>query len=162
MTVNLLSSQEPSSIFKSISVRQWQGKSLFFLRFSAAPFFFFVRLGIVPSAQNFTAITAILLFYNVFCSLAKSKYFSSFSNTFNFTLWSTGILKSTGWHFCLFLFMMTKSDFFYWDWVICFFPVPKDFVSLILSTLQWSRQSLFFLRILDLLVLFVLVQGLKL
>ena len=47
-------------------------------------------LGIVPSARIIIGITVTFMFPRFFSSLARSKYLSPFSLSFNFTLWSVG------------------------------------------------------------------------
>ena len=52
-------------------------------------------LGIIPSAPITIGITVIFMFYSFFSSLARSRYLPLFSPSFNFTLWSAGLAKST-------------------------------------------------------------------
>ena len=47
-------------------------------------------LGIIPSAPITIGITVIFMFPRFFSSLARSRYLSLFSLSFNFTLWSAG------------------------------------------------------------------------
>ena len=49
----------------------------------------------VPRAPIITGITVTFMFHSFFISLARSKYSSLFSFSFNFTLWSAGTAKST-------------------------------------------------------------------
>ena len=44
-------------------------------------------LGTVPSAPTMIGITVASTFHNFFCSLARFGYLTSFSPSFNFTLW---------------------------------------------------------------------------
>ena len=48
----------------------------------------------VPSAAIIIGITVTFMFHSVFSSLARSRYLSLFSPSFNFTLWSAGTAKS--------------------------------------------------------------------
>ena len=48
----------------------------------------------VPRASITAGINTAFMFYNLFNSLARSRYLSFFSLTFNFTLWSAGKAKS--------------------------------------------------------------------
>ena len=52
-------------------------------------------LATVPRAPITISITAIFMLHSFLSSLARSKYLSFFSLSFNFTLWSAGIAKST-------------------------------------------------------------------
>ena len=49
----------------------------------------------VPNSLIAISITVTLMFHSFFSSLARSRYFSLFSLSFSFTLWSAGIAKST-------------------------------------------------------------------
>ena len=70
----------------------------------------------VPSAPITSGITVIFMFHSFFCSLAGSRYLSSFSLSFSFTMSLIGTAKSTirqvlFFFFFLFLFLtITRSD----------------------------------------------------
>ena len=49
----------------------------------------------VPKAPITIGIIVNFMFYSFFNSLARSRYLSLISHSFNFTLWSAGIAKST-------------------------------------------------------------------
>ena len=49
----------------------------------------------VPRAQSATSIIVTYMFHSFFNSLARSRYLSFFSLSFNFTQWSAGTAKST-------------------------------------------------------------------
>ena len=49
----------------------------------------------VPSAKIIIGITVTFMFHSFFSSLARYRYLSLFSLSFNFTLWSAGTAKST-------------------------------------------------------------------
>ena len=49
----------------------------------------------VPRVPITIGIIITFMFNSVFNSLARSRYLSLFSHSFNFTLWSAGIVKST-------------------------------------------------------------------
>ena len=52
-------------------------------------------LGIVPSASIKIGINVSLMIHGFFLSLAKSRYSSFFSPSFDFALWFAGTAKST-------------------------------------------------------------------
>ena len=49
----------------------------------------------VPKAPSTIGIIVTFMFYSFFNSLARSRYLSFFSHSFNFILWSAGTAKST-------------------------------------------------------------------
>ena len=61
-------------------------------------------LGIFPNAPITIDITITSMFY-IFCSLARSQYLSFFLFSFNFTLWSARMAKSSI-HLVLFFFFV--------------------------------------------------------
>ena len=56
-----------------------------------------------------TGITVTFMFHSFFNFLAKSRYLSFFSLSFNFTLWSVGTAQSTIQQFLFFLLIITRS-----------------------------------------------------
>ena len=64
-------------------------------------------LKIVPSAPITTVITITFMFHIFLSSLARSGYLSLFSLTLNFTLWSSGTIKSTIQQVLCFFFFLT-------------------------------------------------------
>ena len=64
-------------------------------------------LGIILSASITNCITFI--FHSFFSSLARSRYSSLFSPSFDFTLWSTGTAKSSIQQFSFFWLTITRS-----------------------------------------------------
>ena len=61
-----------------------------------------------------------VMFHNIFNSLARFRYLSSFSSSFTISLWSAGTVKSTKWHVLFFLLIKTKPDLLAWiEWYIC-------------------------------------------
>ena len=70
----------------------------------------FNHLMIVPKAPITIDIIVTFKFYSFFNSLAKSRYLSFFSLSFNFTLWSAGTAKSKILHFLSFWLIIIRSD----------------------------------------------------
>ena len=66
-------------------------------------------LGVVPKAPITIGMICTLIFHNFLSSLARSWYFSSFSNSIVSTRLSYGIAKSTIRHSFFTLSLMTKS-----------------------------------------------------
>ena len=58
----------------------------------------------VPNAPITISIIVTFMFHSFFNSLARSRYLSLFSHSFNFILWSAGTKKSTIPQFLFFLF----------------------------------------------------------
>ena len=52
-------------------------------------------LGIVQSATTTIGLTVTFMFHSFFSSLARSRYLSLFSHSFNFALWFAETAKST-------------------------------------------------------------------
>ena len=73
------------------------------------------------------------MFHSFFNSLARSMYLSLFLYYFSFTLWSTGIAKSTILHVLLFLLMIIKSG-----------RVSEIRWSVFISKSQWNLSVPFF------------------
>ena len=63
----------------------------------------------VPSIL-ITIINVTFMFFSFYIFQARSKYLSTFSLSFIFTLWSTGRTKSAKWPFLLFLLTITRSS----------------------------------------------------
>ena len=63
----------------------------------------------VPRAPITIGIIVTFMFHVFFNSLAKLKYLSLFSHSFNFTLWSTGTAKSTILQVLSFLLIIIRS-----------------------------------------------------
>ena len=76
---------------------------------------FINTLGIVPGAPITFGITVTYMFYSVFSSLARFKYSSVFSLSFNFNLWSAGTTC------CLFL-----SFFSFFFFCCCWLSLGLD------------------------------------
>ena len=66
-------------------------------------------LRIVPSASITIGITVTFMFH-FFCFLARSRYFSLSSLSFNFTLWSAETESPLFGRFFILLLTITKSD----------------------------------------------------
>ena len=66
------------------------------------------------TALTIIGITVTFMFHSFFNSLARSKYFSLFSISFMFTLWSVGTEKSTNYHhyYCCCCCCFTSWEFF--------------------------------------------------
>ena len=64
----------------------------------------------VPIAPTTIGINVIFMFHSFFNSLARSRYFSLFSHSFNFTLWSAGTAKSTILEVLSFLLIVIRSS----------------------------------------------------
>ena len=63
----------------------------------------------VPKAPITISIIVTFKFHSFFNSLAKSRYFSFFSHSFSFILWSAGTAKSTSFQIVFFLFIIIWS-----------------------------------------------------
>ena len=63
----------------------------------------------VPRAPITIGIIVTFMFYSFFNSLAKSRYLSFFSPSFNYTLWSAGTAKSTILQVLSFLLIIIRS-----------------------------------------------------
>ena len=88
-------------------------------------------LRIVPSAPITIGITITFMFHSYFSSLAKSRYLSFFSLSFNFIcglpIWQSSLFS----RFSFLLLSITRSS---WDLVICLYlKIPENFVHLILQ-----------------------------
>ena len=68
-------------------------------------------LGIVPSAPTTIGITVTFMFHSFFSSIARSRYLSLFSSSFNFTLWSAGTARSTIQQVLLFFCWLSQGLF---------------------------------------------------
>ena len=66
-------------------------------------------LVIVPSTPITIGTIVTFMFYSFFNSLARSRYFSFFSFSFRFILWSTGTTKSTVLQILFFLLIVIRS-----------------------------------------------------
>ena len=66
----------------------------------------------VPKAPIRISIIVTFMFHSFFYSLARSRYLSFFSFSFNFILWSAGTAKSTILQICFFFFFLFFFFFF--------------------------------------------------
>ena len=66
---------------------------------------FICPFGIIPIAPIIFGITVTFMFHSFFSSLARSRYSSVFSLSFNFTLWSAGTAKSAIWQVLCFCWL---------------------------------------------------------
>ena len=64
----------------------------------------------VPRAQITIGIIFTFIFQSFSNFLARSRYLSLFSHSFNFTLWSAGTAKSTALQVIFFLLIIIRSD----------------------------------------------------
>ena len=70
----------------------------------------FIKLSVtVPRAPITIGINITFMFHSFFKSLARSRYLSLFSLSFNLTLWSAGTAKSTILQVLSFLFIIIRS-----------------------------------------------------
>ena len=67
----------------------------------------------VPNVPITISITVTCMFHRFFNSLARSRYFSFFSHSFSFILWSAGTAKSTILQF-LYLLIIIRFGFLAW------------------------------------------------
>ena len=63
----------------------------------------------VLSTPIIVGVTITFMFHNFFCSLAKARYLSVFSLSFNFNLWSARMAKSIIQQVFFFLLTITRS-----------------------------------------------------
>ena len=63
----------------------------------------------VPNAPIIIGIIVTYMFHSFFNSIARSRYLSLFSHSFNFILWSAGTAKSTILQVLFFLLIIIKS-----------------------------------------------------
>ena len=93
----------------------------------------------VPRAPSTIAITVTFILHSFFNSQVRSKYLSFFLLSFNFTLWSTGTVKSAILqilfiYLLIFFFDYYKGGSSGWDQVIrLYVKISETFVSLILQ-----------------------------
>ena len=94
---------------------------------------------ILPERRGWVnMITVTFMFYSLFSSLARSRYLSLFSLSFNFTLWSAETAKLAIRQGLFFFFTITWSLSFARDNVICLYlKTPESFVRLILQDGFW-------------------------
>ena len=80
-------------------------------------------------------ITVTFMFHCFFNSLARSRYLSFFSLTFNFTLWSAGtVLYLASWRFLVDYYLVWSSSR---DEVIrLYLKIPEEFVCVILQVVH--------------------------
>ena len=82
----------------------------------------------VPRALITIGITVTFMFHSFFNSLARSRYLTFFSLSFNSTLWSVGTLKSSIQQ-VLFLFLLTiirPSHLATMKWSVCIAKSPRS------------------------------------
>ena len=83
----------------------------------------------VPRALITLGIIVTFLFHSFVNSLARSRYLSFFSLSFNFTQWAARPVKSTICKFSFFFFLVDKIR-------LCL-QIPEEFVRLILHERIW-------------------------
>ena len=104
-------------------------------------------LQIVLSVPITNDIIVNLIFHSSLKSLSRSRYLPLFSLSFNFTLWSAGMAKSTLWQ-VLFYFVDSQLVWsFNWDLMICLYlKIQEKFVCFILQDgFQVVHVSLIFM-----------------
>ena len=94
----------------------WILSALPFISKSSCPFT--KHLVTVPRAPITIGITATFMFHSFFNFLARSRYSSFFSLSFNFTLWSAGTAKSTSRQVLFFCCWLSGRQAEIW-WSIC-------------------------------------------
>ena len=101
-------------------------------------------LGIVPSALFTIEFIVTFMFHSVLSSLARSRYLFLFSLSFNFTLWSAEMAKSTIRQFLFFLSLFLSFYFLKISlrlaeirWSVLYLKIPEKFVRLILQDIFW-------------------------
>ena len=87
--------------------------------------------GIIPSAPTTIGITVTFMFHSFFSSLERSRYVFLSTHSFNFTLWSAGVAKSTIRPLLLFLLTITRSG--HLAEIRCSFCTSKSLRSLSIS-----------------------------
>ena len=88
------------------------GLILVLLLTTHSPSFSSKCLEMVPKFSTIIGMIIIFILPNFFCSLVRSRYLLSFLLSFIFTLWSTGMAKSTTWQ-VLFLCEVTLNLVFW-------------------------------------------------
>ena len=78
---------------------------------SSSPSLFSRSWGTVPMTQTTIGINITFIFYSFFSFLARSRYLSSFSISFVFTLRFTGMAESSWWQVLFCLLINIRSDF---------------------------------------------------